>query len=87
MRGNQKKNKEYQIQGSKVWNWTTNLTNWHSDTAVGSGWGPITIEHALEYAELLQKALQCKGLDLTCMQSKTVEEIFTNQDVLQVVMV
>jgi len=56
----------------------------HSDTAVGSAWGPISPEHALEYADLLQKALECQGLDpLLCMQSKSIEEIFEHEDVMQ----
>ena len=64
---------------------TTQLKPIDSDTAVGSGWGPITPEHALKYYGLLEKAVGCEGIAdaLSCMQSQSIENIFANEDVMQ----
>ena len=48
-----------------------------SGTALAPSWGPITKEHALEYAKLSYSILSCDESEevLTCMQSKSVAEI------------
>ena len=55
-----------------------------SDTAVGSAYTPISSEHAVEYAGLLARRLGCdeENNPLDCMQRRTIEEIFDNQDVM-----
>ena len=48
-----------------------------SGTALAPSWGPITVEHALQYAKLSYSILSCDESEevLTCMQSKSVTEI------------
>ena len=55
-----------------------------SDTGVGSAWKPITSKHAVQYGELLSKALGCDHVDdvLKCMQDQDLSNIFANADVM-----
>ena len=50
-----------------------------SGTAIGSSWGPITKQHALQYSDELSTALGCSKNEntLSCLQNKDMTEIIS----------